>query len=186
MKKMLVMAMMMAIGSAAFAEDSGYAYLYWQVDPVLGLDWSWWLTEGREFDYAMLRAVDQGYNVVGDALGNYDGAGNGPVYEVYSEGDDPSNSTADFPVFGQIKGDGFDYAKEQYGFIVEAYLNGDVLWRSGTSWYADLVANGHVWDGDPSAMSGNITPVSFMVPEPSSGLLVLLGLAGLALRRRRA
>ena len=44
-------------------------------------------------------------------------------------------------------------------------------------------------DGHPegTAVSGSgVSYTAFAVPEPTSGLLMLVGLAGLALRRRRA
>ena len=186
MKKLMVMMAMMVAGGAAVAD---YAYLYWEVDPtgVTG-EWAWWFKVGREFDYAQLRAVDQGGNVVGEAIMNYDASLQpaGGVANVYSTDDGPSLTT-EAPVFGQIRGDGFDYASTLYGFVVEAYLEGaaNPLWTSGVSWYDDLVRGNHVWEGDPSAMSGDISSMVFMVPEPTSGLLLLLGLAGLALKRKR-
>ena len=53
--------------------------------------------------------------------------------------------------------------------------------------YADLAAN--VWATDMLSMKAT-TPALFgnfhVVPEPTSGLLLLLGVAGLALKRKRA
>ena len=177
MKKILFVAMMLAAADAAVAD---YAYLYWEVNPPAGGDS--FLTEGREFDYAYLRVVDQGGNVLSDVgpLNNYDSLGNGPVTKVWSEDKSPALRT-EVPVFGDITG----YASSLYGFVVEAYLDGDILWTSGAKYYDDLLAGKHIWSGDPSAMSGDIAVATYMVPEPTSGLLFLLGLAGLALRRRR-
>ena len=176
MKKILFVAMMLAAADAAVAD---YAYLYWEVNPGTG---SGWLAEGREFDYAYLRAVDQSGNVIGDPIKNYDSNGEpaGGVVASYSTGDGAALTT-EVPVFGDIR----DYASSPYGFVVEAYLNGDLLWTSGAKWYDDLVAGKHVWSGDPSAMSGDLAVATYMVPEPTSGLLLLMGLAGLALRRRK-
>ena len=42
------------------------------------------------------------------------------------------------------------------------------------------------WDGDDFLQMGGYTVQVSAVPEPTSGLLLLLGVAGLALRRRRA
>ena len=176
--KKLVMMMAMAAAGAALGD---YAYLYWEVNPPTGGDP--WLTEGREFDYAYLRAVDQGGAVIGAPIRNYDSSGQpvGGMAESYSAGEGPALAT-EVPVYGDISA----YASGLYGFVVEAYLNGDILWTSGAKWYDDLVAGNHVWRGDPSSMSGDLAVATYMGPEPTSGLLLLLGLAGLALRRKRA
>ena len=65
--------------------------------------------------------------------------------------------------------------------------NWSTLALSETATYADLVANNHI-----ETASGYIpnpvaiwTPTSYVVPEPTSGMLVLVGAALLALRRRR-
>ena len=177
MKKILFVAMMLAAADAAVAD---YAYLYWEVNPPTGGDP--WLTEGREFDYAYLRAVDQGGNVIGDPIRNYDSNGQ-PVGGIADVWTDPNPALrTDAPVFGDISA----YASSLYGFVVEAYLGGDILWTSGAKWYDNLVAGNHIWRGDPSAMSGDLAVATYMVPEPSSALLLLLGLASLALKRKKA
>ena len=65
--------------------------------------------------------------------------------------------------------------------------NWSTLALSETATYADLEANNHI-----ETASGYIpnpvaiwTPTSYVVPEPTSGLLVLIGTALLALRRRK-
>lgn len=50
--------------------------------------------------------------------------------------------------------------------------------------YADLAAN--VWATDMLSMKATTAAVFRAVPEPTSGLLLLLGVAGLALKRKRA
>lgn len=50
--------------------------------------------------------------------------------------------------------------------------------------YADLAAN--VWATDMLSMKATTPAVFRAVPEPTSGLLLLLGVAGLALKRKRA
>ena len=56
----------------------------------------------------------------------------------------------------------------------------DVLVISGLD---DIMNGGNRWSGNLNyASSGNFTAV----PEPTSGLLMLLGMTGLALRRKRA
>ena len=177
MKKLLFVAMMLAAADAARAD---YAYLYWEVDPKTD---SGWLADGRAFDYAQIKAVDQGGAIVSGALMNYDSSGQpvGGVAESWSTGDGPALAT-EVPVYADISA----YASDLYGFIVEAYLDGDLLWTSGAKYYDKLVAANSIWRGNPSAMSGDIAVATYMVPEPSSALMLLLGLAGLALKRKRA
>ena len=175
MKKLLFVAMMLAASDAVFGD---YAYLYWEVDP--GSD-SGWLADGRAFDYAQIKAVTANDGtIVSDALGNYDAFGNGPIKNVWSGDPSPSLRT-DAPAYADISA----YASDLYGFIVEAYLDGDLLWTSGAKYYDKLVAANSIWRGDPSSLSGDLAVATYMVPEPSSAVLLLIGLGGLSLRRRR-
>ena len=172
MKKLVLMVAMMIAGSAAMAD---YAYLYWEVGR--GGEWPFL----RTFDYAQIRVTDQGGNVLGDvpALGNYDSTGGGPITEIYSEL--PGSNTT-LPIFAKIDG----YDNDLYGFVVQAYLeDGTLAWTSQVGYYNQLVAANSIWLGDPSSLSGDISPWVASIPEPTSGLLLLLGVAGLALRRRR-
>ena len=69
-------------------------------------------------------------------------------------------------------------------FLVELWDNGNnrVGWQS---YSASALAN-NIWKSDtPAASGGTPLTVTGVVPEPTSGLLLLLGMAGLALRRKR-
>ena len=79
----------------------------------------------------------------------------------------------------------------EYAFIIELGnwdgSNWSTLALSETASYADLVANNHIdtssgYNPNPVAPW---MPTSYVVPEPSSGLLLLVGAALLALRRRK-
>ena len=79
----------------------------------------------------------------------------------------------------------------EYAFIIELGnwdgSNWSTLALSETASYADLVANNHI-DTSSGYNPNPITPwnpTPYVVPEPSSGLLLLVGAALLALRRRK-
>ena len=83
------------------------------------------------------------------------------------------------------------YRSSEYLFYVELvnYSTGEVT-QQGYKWgYGDLVSSGYVsFDARdiPTARANAIALGNFAnVPEPSSGLLLLMGGAMLALRRRR-
>ena len=69
-----------------------------------------------------------------------------------------------------------DYAKADYAYVTD--LATATTGAEGQPAVLDL-------DGTYSFMAGNWTKIE-NVPEPTSGLLLLLGVAGLALKRRRA
>ena len=177
MKKLMILAVVMA-GMTLLADDAS-TYLYFMVNPAHD-GWS-----ERPFDAAYLRVTDQGGNMLVDGNGNPVRAG------IYVEdyglaqgfGPETDGGYSTQPMFADIS----DYASDMYGFVVEAYLSGgdSPAWVGTVGYYDQLLANNHIWSGSPSAMSGNVTPWSTQVPEPTSGLLFLLGLASLALRRKR-
>lgn len=73
-------------------------------------------------------------------------------------------------------------------FFVEYYnYENQVLGHSHTFSLASLAKSGYVSAGGnpPTVATGVWTP-TFIIPEPTSGMLMLLGFAGLALRRKRA
>lgn len=75
-----------------------------------------------------------------------------------------------------------------YSFFVELYnASGDVVWTQYASTYQQLLDSGYISTGGittPAEMAtGGMNGAS--VPEPTSGVLLLIGGAMLALRRRR-
>ena len=79
------------------------------------------------------------------------------------------------------------YASAEYSFAIELG-NWTMIATSDAVSYTTLKTAGHIaeWDGtDPSAPAV-WNPTSYVIPEPSGGMLVLVGFALLALRRRRS
>ena len=72
-------------------------------------------------------------------------------------------------------------------FMVELYNDSTFVSQSSLMSYADALASGGIYQHlSPSGGATPVTFTSFAVPEPTSGLLMLFGLCGLALKRKRA
>ena len=85
----------------------------------------------------------------------------------------------------------FSSGSPEYAFVIELgnYESGSwsMLAVSESATYTDLVNNGHIevsGDYNPQVIAPWM-PTAYVVPEPTSGVLVLVGAALLALRRRR-
>lgn len=140
--------------------------LYWQVKPETGV----------EFQYARLM-------VTGGDLAS-------PAYldMVEAQGTAPNNYV---PLTSTDLG---AYGADAYSFFVEMVTySGDtetIAKTSETASYTQLVSSGYVASGliDSTTAQAKAAAANFgtnPVPEPSSGLLLLMGGAMLALRRRR-
>ena len=81
---------------------------------------------------------------------------------------------------------GFASSPAFSSFLIELY-NFDSANRVGwtTLSYSEAMAN-YVYTDPTKTSEVSVYTVSQVIPEPTSGLLLLLGLSGLALRRRRA
>ena len=156
-------AMMLAVASASAD------LLYWQVSDAKGNELSGKQGSSIAFAYATVKADGTLLNVYNEKAGDTGSS------RAYAMADD--NTSTDAAYAGT-----FDDSVTS--FLVELWDNGGtrVGWQS---YSASTLAN-NIWkDGEPAASGGTPLTVTGVVPEPTSGLLLLLGMAGLALRRKR-
>lgn len=74
-----------------------------------------------------------------------------------------------------------------YSYVLELYLDsGELVGKSGSISYDDLTLYLATDADDPKQRPASEFTAWQVIPEPTSGLLVLFGVAGLALRRKRA
>lgn len=150
------------VASASFATVD--SYLYWMVDKAKFGD------TPAYFDYATV-SIDGGETY----LNLYDGAESLDSGKAGSVEDGVYWSTDAYYA-------GYDSSDTFSTFLVELWVNGQsdsVGWQSySAAGLGKYIAGGMNQVGSPLV-------VSQVVPEPTSGLLSLFGLAALALRRRR-
>ena len=156
MKRILVGLLLMA-GVAAHAEYS--SYFYWQVDDSVA-----------DFSYAQLRlSGGSQYFTIGDTAYTKVGA---------AEGDLGHTTLAVAANLGS-------YASSEYSFLVEVFGEDDGLLAFSDTFSYDDIAGSFVYSDMGSTLSGTAYGVSVSnVPEPTSGLLLLMGLSLLGLRRK--
>ena len=155
-----------AIATTALAEAN--SMLYWMVDAPTYEDAS------VAFRYAKIKAVDGGNE---SYLYMFNQGGNTGVQRAYDLDADGYSTGGVFS--GLFDGETVDY------FLVELYdaSNERVAWQRVS--YSAALNNGSI--ATTMAPGGaNVYSISQVVPEPTSGLLLLFGFAGLALRRKKA
>ena len=173
MKKALILAG--AIVAFSFAQASE---LWWTVaNPVGVSETPGGGTASTEWTTAKLYASANGYNTGGDLLDTV--------------------TASDMASYSEIITDLGAYGTAAYSFYVELFDAYDVSLgksyvaaKQGAATYASLVSAGAIDVG--SIMNPNASAYSFdsfttqqVIPEPSSGLMMLLGMVALGLKRKR-
>ena len=169
---------------ASFGEGEDYRYLYWMLDDAKDSN-----PHGVEFTYAKVRVDNTSqYLDVGMLDGVWDS-------KVVVDCDNAAVSDDTPPVGTSIQACWADlaaYAGDgSASFLLELYAADDTLIRSSRSVsYGELAGAKALAAVDKTTgmiETDGVVPFASwsVVPEPTSGLLTLFGLAALALRRKR-
>ena len=189
MKKLMSVVFAAALAGTAWAETSADV-LIWDINTKE--DKASYDGATRNFDTIKFWAIDS--NKQETDLTQYTYIG--PEYLLANNAEGLAGSG------GEIAGDGTTSAgtfytdmsafKEGYTFMAELYLGGTTVDRMLTpltwSQFMDAVVSGltqEKLDQFPEALPNPYNMASSMVPEPTSGMLLVIGGALLALRRRR-
>ena len=176
------------LACAARAEDSGLRVLWWQVG-----DW----TDPDSLENVAVERVNGGGMTTAADLG----VTHARIVEVSTGSTvlmlDPETSDTyslvamDVPMTWLADVSAYASGSPEYAFIIELGnwdgSNWSTLALSETASYADLYASSHI-DNVSGYNPNPITPwipTSYVVPEPNSGLLVLVGAALVMLKRKR-
>lgn len=156
----------------AFAEDS---YLYWMVDtsPV----------SGYEYDRVQVRAINNDDNSSSLLSIYWSNEGTPTLYssDKYVTAQNVEDNNGAFGFYASLTG----AMGDNYSYVIELFNDTQFLAQSEELAYvkaSEFIATG---GSGLQNLAKAWNPTSYAIPEPNSAILVLLGCAGLALRRRR-
>lgn len=172
MKRKIVLTVFLMLALAVRAD-----YLLWQVNQ----------TEAKEpVSFAFARLTVKGNGV---EVGTYlpQAGTNGKTDVVHATFPEPENGLATLASYADLG----EYANSAYSFAVELYaFEGNTASLVGVSDYVrydEMKEKFHVYsDMSLSGINPFVYGTFQSVPEPTGGLLLLMGLGALALRRKRA
>ena len=163
-----------AVAWSALADTENFAkvdsYLYFMVQDNVPYDTTYVTSGGSpSYDYAKV-SID----------------GGGSYLTLYSaDGSLGTTEVAYDPGFGASGVAGFDSSQSFSSFLIELYS--DAGEKQGWALIPYSKNAAYIKSDATAKFDGsNMYQVTSVIPEPTSGLLLLLGLSGLALRRRRA
>ena len=169
MKKLVLAAFVALSGSYLMAEDQ---YLMWMLGDTLSLDGETYTL--KENDSVRIAVADAS----GAATTTYLNLYGNPGETTFGQ----STDAADAQIFSVLAGV-TDYSNSS--FVFELINGSDVVGQSGSVSYGALSSYISDMKFAHGSATGTYSVSSFSaVPEPTSGLLLLLGVAGLALRRK--
>lgn len=167
--------LMMAV-LGAFAASADDSYLYWMVDTDDGT--------AAKFDYdtVQVRAFETAAGVdSGNYLTLYYGNGNEAGMSVAA-----GVATAGVPFYASLA----SAMGSSFSYVVELFHDGAKVGQSDSIVFTDAMARDYVAfatsTGNLPAMATWMAGGFSAVPEPNSAVLLLLGCAALALRRKKA
>lgn len=163
--KSLLLTAAIGIGSAALADGS--SYLYWMLSDMPADNPAAW-------SYAKVKVVGASAAEIAEADAYLVASGSGAA--MFGK---ETDGTYDY-ISSTLATIGSQYLDSSYKFIVELYNDSDDI----MAYSAAIMGNNVIAGSSPIGLTDNAFGGAH-IPEPTSGLLALLGFGVLALRRRR-